>query len=170
MARKLVTTVTVLIEAVEIDDDAGAGSQQKVLKHRLAYEKTFESGTTDGTHMDRVWSSDADATTTPQDADLIGGLTSVLDSGNAASFADLCVVALCNDESSGGDDLVMGAGSNPLVGIGATGDIANVKPQGLLLWVAPYGVAPVAGTGDILRLVASAGTVPKRVLFAGRSA
>ncbi len=171
MARKLFTTVSLVIESFEVDDDAGAASAPKTLKHRWAYEKSFESGTTNGTQLDRVWSTDADNTTTPQDADLHGGLNSVLDSGLAVAFPDLCVVAIANDEASGGDDINVGAGTNPVDTMWlAAGDGTRIKPQGCFVWIAPDGITITAATNDILRLVASAGTVPKRALIAGRSA
>jgi hypothetical protein len=128
----------------------------------------FTSGTTDGTTIDRCWSSSTAVTTTPTDHDLIGGLTSNLN-GQATSFVDLVGIICVNDGTSG--DIQIGAGSNPVTGwVLAAGDGVTVKPGGIFLWLAPNGVAPSAGTADILREVASAGSISQKFVLLGRSA
>jgi len=173
MARKLKTKVRILIECVEESTEIGAGELPARLVHRFEYNKDFASGVTDGTQLDRVHSTLASFTTTPTDIDLIGtsNLSSKLDGSLNVNFTDLCVVAAANDAASGAGDLEVGGdASAPLVGMLKAGnDVAVVKPQGCFVWIAPFGVAPVATTGDILQVVATAGTIEGRSLLAGRS-
>lgn len=173
MARKLKTKIRILIECVEESTDIGAGELPSRLVHRFEYNKDFASGTTDGTAMDRVHSAVTGFTTTPTDIDLVGAsqLPSKLDGSLNVNFSDLCVVALANDAASGSGDLELGGdGTAPVVGVMKAGnDIAVVKPEGCFVWIAPYGIAPVATTGDILQVAATTGTVSGRSLLAGRS-
>ena len=69
----------------------------------------------------------------------------------------------------GGDDVEIGGGANPVTAFHAAADVESVKPGGILVWIAPDGAAVAAGASDILRMVASAGTVPRRAIVFGRS-
>lgn len=172
MARGLKGRIRVIIEMDEYESGEGAGAAVKRLPHGFEWEWEFTSGTTDGTQMDRAWSSKPALTTTPVDTDIVGtsNLADVLDGSNNVNLTDLCVMAAVNLEGSGGGDIDIGGGSAPVdLWTLAAGDGVAVKPAGIFLWVAPYGIQPTATTADILRAVASAGTVNGRILIAGRS-
>ncbi len=173
MGRGYKGSVTVQIRSEEYDDTgAGVGGEPKRLKHDVDYTWNWTSGTTDGTMMDRVYSAAPSLTTTPTDIDLISAssLASAMDGSLNVAITDLCMVCVLNTAANGSGDADIGAGSAPYDGMWlAAGDGASVKPQGILLWIAPYGAVATATTADILRAVASAGTVPVKVLLAGRS-
>lgn len=171
MARGAKGRIYVLVEFDETETDEGAGAATKRLPHRIEYKREFSSGTTNGTQMDRVWSTDVDLTTTPVDVDVVGtaNLPSVLDAGNNVNLTDVCVLCVVNDDPAGGDNAVLGASSAPFTGMLPAGDVANVLPEGILLWVAPHGAGPTATTADLIRLVANANTAAIRALIAGRS-
>ncbi len=170
MARQARMTLEVrLIVDESATTPAGAGDEVARLRHQILYSKELTSGTTDATEVDRVWSSSASLTASPTDLDLLSATTSKLDSGLTNGFVDLVCLAVANDGAAG--DIQVGAGSNPVAGVWlAAGDGVAVKPGGFFLWVAPSGIAPVAGTGDILRLVTSSGTIAGRAMIVGRSA
>jgi hypothetical protein len=121
--------------------------------------------------MDRVWATDAGFTTTPTDLDLLGSLASNLN-GQATDFVETNIIAVQNEGTTAAQNLQIGAGANPFAGpFLAAGDGITLGPNGLFLWIDPQdGKAPVAGTGDILRIVASAGTPAGEALIVGRSA
>jgi len=173
MARRLKTKVRILIECVEESTDLGAGELPSRLVHRFEYNRDFASGTSNGTQLDRVYSDTANFTTTPLDVDIISAssLPSKLDGSANVSLVDLCIVAATNEGASGGGDIeVFGDGSGVVGVLKAANDIAVVKPQGCFVWIAPDGIAPVAGTGDIIQIAASTGTIEGKTLLAGRSA
>lgn len=169
MARQCRGKIRILVEIDEIETDVGADSRTVVLPHRIAYEWDFDSGVTDGTEINRVWSTDAASTTTPDDADLQGSLASVLNGSNTVVLADLVGLVVVNDAASGSGDVLVGAGTNPVTAFHAAADVEAVKPRGIFLWVAPFGGSVAAGASDILRMVASAGSVAKRAILFGRS-
>ncbi len=166
--RGVVGRVYVLVEFEETKTEQGVSQAPKRVPHRIEYEKKFTSGTDDD-ELNRIWSTDTSQSTTETDVDVQGSLAGVLDSGDTVALAEVCVICLVNDDAIGGDDALLGAGTNPFTGMLASGDIASVKPQGILLWVAPAGVAAAAGVSDIIRIDASANTVDVRALLAGRS-
>jgi hypothetical protein len=153
VARQLLTKVRILIEEV------------------FEYNRDFISGTGDN-QMDRVWATDDGFTTTPTDLDLLGGLNSNLNGANPANFVDTSIIAVRNDGTTTSENLQIGAGANPFAGpFLAAGDGITLGPSGCFIWIDPQdGKAPVAGTGDILRIVASAGTPAGKALINGRSA
>lgn len=170
MARQAKGKVRIVVEIEEIETDVGADSRTVTLPHRIEYNWEFLSGTTDGTQIDRVWSTDDALTTTPEDSDLQGSLASKLNGSNTVTIADLVgIVATC-DDAQGGDNVQIGAGTNPVTAMLASGDVATVRPQGILVWIAPYGAAVGAAASDILRMVASANTALRRAIVFGRSA
>lgn len=170
MARQVVGKIRVLVEIQEIETDLGAASAPNVLPHRIEYNWDFTSGTTDGTEINRVWSTDTALTTSPEDGDLQGSLASVQNGANTVVIADFVGLCVVNDAASGSGDVVVGAGTNPVTAFHAVADVESVKPQGIFLWVAPFGAAVGAAASDILRMVASTGTVARRAVLFGRSA
>ncbi|MEQ1565382.1 MAG: hypothetical protein ABMA64_07070 [Myxococcota bacterium] len=170
MARQVKGKVTVIVDIDEMETGVGANGDTTDCQHRIEYNWTFDSGTTDGTQIDRVWSTAAALSTTPEDTDLSGTLPSVLNGSNTVVLADLVGIVVANDTAAGGGDAQVGAGGSPVVGFHASGNVEAVKPQGLFLWIAPYGTAITAATADILRMVASAGSVARRAIVFGRSA
>ncbi len=173
MARGVKGKITVVVDLEEYDDGgAGAGSATKRLPHWVEYTWEVTGGTTDGTMLDRIYSSAPSLTTTPTDLDLVSAssLASAMDSGLNVGMSDLAVICVLNTAAAGSGDVDVGASSAPVTGWTlANGDGVSVGPQGILLWVAPYGVATTATTADLLRVVASTGTVTSKVLVAGRS-
>ena len=171
MARQAKGRVRVLVEIEEFETDIGADSATTRLLHRLAYDRDWDSGTTDGTQIDRVWSSDADLTTSATDTDLSGSLSSVLNGSNTVVMADLVLLAVENTTAAGGGDAVVGGDAAAITGwVGNANDVVNVKPTGLLLYIAPHGVGITATTADVLQRAASSGTVTNKTIVAGRSA
>lgn len=170
MARQCKGKIRILVEIQEIETDVGADSRTVTLPHRIEYNVDFASGTTDGTEINRVWSTDATATTTPDDLDLQGSLASVLNGSNTVVIPDLVGVVVTNDAAAGSGDVQVGAGTNPVTAFHASADVEVVKPQGIFLWIAPHGGAVAAGASDLLRMVASAGSLARRAIVFGRSA
>ena len=171
MARQVTFDLKVSIKAREIVTNPGSvGGESATLPHPFEYSASWTSGTTDG-QCDRIWSATPSLDSTGNSYDLLAGanMLSQLTTVGVNSFVDLCCLAVKNTDTT--NDLRVGAGSNPVVGIVlASGDVMVVKPGGLLLWVAPGGIAPVADTGDILKIASSAGTVPAELMVVGRSA
>jgi hypothetical protein len=172
MARQLKTRVYAKVTCEEIETDLGGGSATSRLVHEIEYDKTFTTGTTDGSEMDRVYSTDTALTTSPTDIDLSGSLASVLNGSNTVVMADLCLICSVNDQTSSGDVRIGAAATNPLIGpfVTVATDSLAVKPTGLFLWCAPNGTAVTGGSADVIRAVASTGTVSHRTILAGRSA
>jgi len=104
--------------------------------------------------------------------DLLGSLTSVL-TGDAISFVDVVGFAIVNNSTATGEDLTVGAGSNPwITWLNATGDAVVVPPGGCLVWFAGLvdDTQPTAGTGDILTIDPGAATISYDLTIFGRSA
>jgi len=171
MARQVKAKIRVYVEVEEFETDVGSASVTTRAPHIIDYSYDFESGTTDGTQLDRVWSSDADLSGAATDTDLSGALASVLNGSNTVVLADLCILAIENTTANGGGDVNVGGDAAAVTGwVANASDIVPVKPKGLLLWVAPFGTAVTATTADVLQRVASAGTVTNKTIVAGRSA
>lgn len=173
MARGVKGRITVVVDLEEYDDGgSGAAAALKRLPHRVEYTWEVTGGTTDGTQLDRIYSSAPSLTTTPTDLDLVSAasLPSAMDGSLNVGMSDLAVICVVNGAAAGSGDADVGGSSAPVTGWTlASGDGVSVRPQGILLWVAPYGVATAATTADLLRVVASTGTVAAKVLLAGRS-
>lgn len=94
------------------------------------------------------------AASSSENLDLAGGsLTD--DLNNALTFATVkAILVKAHDDNV--NDVVVGAGTNPIVGgpFGADGSgSVKVKPGGVFLWVAPKtGLTVTASTGDILKV------------------
>lgn len=170
MAREALGDVSLRINLIEQLTALGIGSSATRLSHGpVEWSTTYTTGTADGS-IDRVWSGAANATTSPTSLDLLGTMTSIADGSLTTSFVELVLLYVENTSTSG--NIIVGdAASNPFAGIfGADGTVI-IPPGGCFLWAVKLaGVAPVAGTGDILQIVASSGTVGYKVLIAGRSA
>lgn len=171
MARQAKAKIRIYIEVEEFETDVGAASFTTRAPHIIDYSYDFESGTTDGTQIDRVWSSDADLSGAATDTDLSGSLASVLNGSNTVVLADLVLIAIENTTAVGGGDVQAGGDAASLTGwVANANDIIAVKPKGILVWVAPHGTAVTAATADVLQRAASAGTVTNKTIIAGRSA
>ena len=128
------------------------------------------SGTSDD-QVDRVWSTDDSvANGAPDTFDLAGSLTSKADGTTTITFAEITHIVL--QHTSGTGDLSLGAGSNPVSTLwGASGDAVVIGPGGLFVWSSPTnGAAVTAGTGDILTISSSSGTIGYSLMVVGRSA
>jgi hypothetical protein len=171
MARQAKAKIRVLVEVEEFETDVGADSATIRLPHRIEYNLDLESGTTDGTQIDRVYSSDASLSTTPTDLDLSGSLASALNGSNTVVLADLVLIAVENTTAAGGGTSNVGGDAAAVTGwVADATDVVKVGPKGLFLWIAPSGTTVTATTADVLQLVASTGTVTNKIIVAGRSA
>jgi hypothetical protein len=163
------SSITINVAATESAAPTVPGSGPAVLTHLIDYVKPLSSGTTANT-ADLVYSGVVSFTTSPTDLDLRGALTSRLDA-SAVSTVEIVAIVVRNTATS--NNLVVGAGSNPVSSLWiAAGDGVNVLPGGIFILVAPGDPAytTTAATADILRITASSGTVTGEVLILGRSA
>lgn len=161
--------IDVGIKVIEYSAPGGAGAQAGNLRHVLDFEADWTSGTT-ASKADLVYSlNDVSYTTTPVDYDLRGSLTSKLDASAVVAVEVVCVIV--KNESTTGD-LYVGGDANAIPFFGAAADYLIVKPGGLLVLCSGSDPAwaTTAGTGDILQISASAGTVVGDVIVLGRSA
>lgn len=167
MARTATGKVRVVVDLMEGSTALGVASATGTLRHLVDDIVEYASGTSDG-QIDRVYSGTLSLTTTPTDVDLVGSLTSVL-TGQTTTFVDLVGVLVVNQSTSG--NVVVGNDTNGVPIFGAVTHTLSVPPGGLFLWRAgAAGLATTAGTGDILQLAASAGTVTAALVLWGRSA
>jgi hypothetical protein len=100
------------------------------------------------------------AASTNLDLDLLGSLTDQA-LGTAINFVKVKGILVKADVANTQNFTLGGAASNPFVGpFGAGAHTVQIKPNGMVLFWAPdaAGWAPVAGTGDILRIANGAGT------------
>lgn len=136
----------------------------------LALSQFLASGTS-ANQFDVVYSDSHSAAAAVKTYDLLGSLASVL-TGAAISFVTLNAVIIKNKSTTSTEILSIGGGSNPVAGLwGASGDIIKLGPGGLFVWFDPVdGIAPVAGTGDILQIDPGADTIEFDLLLLGRSA
>jgi hypothetical protein len=171
MARQAKAKVRVLIEIEEFETALGADSFTSRLLHKIDYQQDWESGTTDGTQIDRVYSTAAALSGAATDTDISGSLASALNGSNTVVLADLVLLAVENTTAAGGGDLQVGGDAASVTGwVGNANDIVNVGPKGLLLWIAPSGKSVTATTADILQFASSSGSVTNKIIVAGRSA
>ena len=156
------------VKILEYSAPGGAGAQGGSLKHVVDFSKDWTSGTT-ADKADLVWSvNDASFTTTPTDYDLRGGTLSKLD-GSGVPMVEVVCVAVKNESTSG--NLLVGGDANAIPFFSATNDVAVVPPGGLLVLCTGNdpAYAVTAGTGDILQIASSTGTVVGDVVVLGRS-
>ena len=101
--------------------------------------------------------------------DLAGSLVDQF--GTTITFVKIKAMLIRNLSAT--QTLTIGAGSNPFLNwVGDATDVIKIPPNGMFLLVAPLaGFAVVAGTGDILKVVNSAGAVcDYQIALAGTSA
>lgn len=153
-----------------IDTDAASGAQI-VDSNSVSIVDSLANGTVINT-VNRKWSDRRTVNDAANDdLDLAGGLTDPF--GNAITFAKVCGLIVHNRNTTAGENLVVGGGSNPwITWLGATGDQVVVAPDGVLLLWNPSlaGYAVTASTGDILRLTGSGGNITYDIALIGRSA
>lgn len=165
MAREAFGRLRVDIEVTERNTQIGGGSDAASMIHRFLVDSVLNNGTSDG-QVDRAYSEALSLTTTPTDFDVSGSIASDIGAGTVV-LAEVVCVAISNTSESG--DIVFGGDTNFVTITGAAAHTLAIKPGGLMLLYAPKGYAVVAGTGDILQLAASAGTVTGKMLILGRS-
>lgn len=167
MAREVSGNLRLQIGLQERNTAIGAGGEVGLVNIDELLEVVFAAGTADG-QLDRVHRQPLSLTTTPTDIDLRGVLTSIIGAGTV-DFIDLVLLLIVNTSSAG--NIVVGGDANAVPIYGAANDTEAVPPGGFICkhW-GNTGLGVTAGTGDILQLAASAGTVTGRLLLAGRSA
>lgn len=168
MARQVQGRIAVSVDLAERNTAVGTGSAIAQLSHAAAVEALIASGTSEG-QMDRVYSDAITVTTTPTDVDLAGSLSSEIGAGTT-TFVKVSMVYIRNKSPSGSGNVVIGGDTNALLMFGAAAHTLTLPPGGVFLWYAPPGVAVTAGTGDILQLAASSGSVELEYIVGGRSA
>jgi hypothetical protein len=153
-------TVTLNINATANIESAGdAGSAQTSLNPTTNYQT---AGTADG-QADTSFTHTYSVTTTPTTIDLSSGTITQPD-GTIATFADITTLFIANGGTAG--TVTVGGGSNPVANIAGV-----IGFGGYMVWHNPQTGYPVTpGTGDILTLTASAGSISTKVLILGRSA
>lgn len=169
MARQASGKAEINLRIEERTTDVGYdGAGVATAVHEVKRAVTFENGVLDG-QIDRVFSGANTATTTPTNLDLVGtGLASQVAGGAPNSFADLQILVIENTGTVG--NLIVGGGASAIPLTNGTTDGEVVQPGGVLYRnFGTAGLALTAGVADILKIVASAGTVPYRILLAGRS-
>lgn len=165
MPREVSGRIRLEIDLQERNTLVGDGTKTAALAHQVLVDKVISSGVGDG-QFDRIHSAALAVTTTPTDFDLAGVLTSAIGAGTT-TFVEVGLICIRNTGTSG--NLVVGGDTNALLIFGGATHTLTIPPGGTFFWEAPPGVAVVAGTGDILQIAASAGTVPGTLLIAGRS-
>ena len=160
------TDLNISIKALEeSSQDLGTAS----MTHALSLIKGYGNGTSAG-QFDVVYSDTHSAAGAAKTYDVLGSLTDVF--GSSISFVTLCGIIVKNKSTTSTEILTIGAGSNPIVNMWiATGDGIKVGPSGMFVWFDPIdGIAPVAGTGDILTIDPGADTIEFDIILLGRSA
>lgn len=170
MAITVTGRLRLLADFPERDSSSTFGSGVVNAPHKADITETYASGTSDD-QVDRVWSTDDSVENgTPDTFDLAGSLTSKADGTTTITFTEITHIIL--QHTSGTGNLSLGAGSNPVSTIwGASGDAVVIGPGGLFVWSSPTnGAAVTAGTGDILTISSSSGTIGYSLMVVGRSA
>lgn len=162
-----VLDLLVALSVTEKSTGFGAGARTKEFTHRVDVRDRWGNGVGSG-KQDVVW-SDRRSISAADDLDLRGGLVSELD-GSAIVFPLVTALLIRNLGVAGGGYLTIGGGSNPFVSwLAASGDALIVPAGGMLLLANPIGgYATVAGTGDILRVTPSTGTIEYDIAIVGR--
>lgn len=158
------------VRLVEQDTAKGAGDAPATFVHEAIVNERITNGTSDAGTGNRVYSDESTVVDgAPVSIDLAGSL-SALTGGGTVTFVDLA--GLYIEHTSGAGNLHVGAGSNPVPLFGDVSDLIKIPPGGkMMLWTDSSLLATVtAATGDILRLLASTGTVGYKIIIWGRSA
>jgi len=167
MARRASGRLIVLADVNEESDSLGTGDAIARMAHRLEAAVNLANGTSNG-QIDRIWSTNGTATSTPTDFDLSGSLSSPLAAG-AVTFAEVAFILVQN---TGAANLTWGQGaaSNPVAFWSGTNPGQNVLPGGLsLAYFGEAGLTIANASSDVLRL-SCASTTTYRLMIAGRSA
>lgn len=137
----------------------------------VSLQKALGSGTS-ANQADRVYASPAAATIssgTPLDVDL-NSLTDAF--GVAMAFVEVCGFIITNDSVTAGQTLTVGnATTNAWTGwSGGAAHTSIIGPEGCLFWWSPSDGGAVSGSSKVLRIAASAASMPYKLLVVGRSA
>lgn len=134
----------------------------------ISKDYTWADGT-GANQADRVW-HDQRVTTGTDSLDLSGVLLDIY--GAAFTLAKIKAIYLFNAAASTGNARLTRPATNGVPVFLAAGDALEVLPGGLAAWVAPNlaAIAVTAGTGDLLDVVASAGSVTYDIVIVGTSA
>lgn len=166
MAREASGRLEIRVSIEEAETGLGAGGNRSRLEHAIEYVKSLANGTADG-EITRVYSIEASLTTTPTDIDIVGALASVMN-GAAVTMADFCGIIIENRSAAG--NALLGGDANSVPIFSATNDVIPVEPGGIVVKYSPGGIPTTGGTGDIIQLAASAGTVIAKIVLIGRHA
>jgi hypothetical protein len=130
------------------------------------YSTTFSNGT--GANQGNMfWHDQRTTDSTGESLDLAGGLTSAF--GTTITFAVVKGIVI-RASTSNSTNVVISRPANGLVVFAAQGDeLAGLKPGGLFVWTDPSaaGLTVTAGTGDLLKVAASSGSVTYDVAIWG---
>lgn len=164
-----VSKFNISVDINEVAAPTSIGGKSSSLVHSFQKVLDIASGTADG-QADVVYSNVVNLTTTPTDLDLRGSLASKLD-GSTVNFVDV-VCIIVNNKATSGNIVMGGAASNQFSGFFGGATQTNIIPPGgfSILYFGDAGLGTTAGTGDLLRFVASAGTVAAEIVILGRSA
>lgn len=133
------------------------------------YTKLFANGTgADQGNM--IWHDQRSVGTSGEDLDLAGGLTSSF--GAALTFTAVKGILIVASAANSGNVVISRPASNGLVLFAAASDaLAALKPGGIFLFTDPSaaGLTVTAGTGDLLNIDSSSGTVTYDVWIWGEA-
>ncbi len=164
--------ISIQARGLEYKTSQGMQSALHSFLHSFDFRQRYEYGTGNN-KVNAIWSRPPTAVVngSPEDIDLSGSLTSVVD-GTTVSFPIMMGLFIVNHSTTSGQYVTIGAGSNPwITWLTASGDGVRVGPGGFqALWSPLDGYAVTGGTGDILRLASAAGSPTVSVLLVGRSA
>ena len=142
----------------------------KLDKHNLSLKFPFSDGTGDDA-IKKVWSDNVTGVGTGGTTyDLAGSLTDV--DGSAITFTTIKLIFLRASASNAGNVIIGNNAANDFAPMfGAATHTLIVPPGGVAVLLAPdTGYTVTAGTGDILKIAASTGTVEYDLAFAGITA
>lgn len=132
------------------------------------YTNLFGNGT-GANQINHIFHDQRSTDGTGEDLDLAGGLTSPI-SGAAITFAAVKFILIYAATANSGNVVISRPAANGLVLFAAANDaLAGLKPGGLFLFTDPSaaGLTVTGGTGDLLHVAASAGTVTYDVVIGG---
>ncbi len=161
----------VVSECIETAASKGLEEKVSVLSHDVKYDKGKLATGTGASQQDLVWSDATSvASGVPNDHDLAGSLTSELD-GTTITMVTVTEIWIENKSTTTGEQLQIGGDANAVPIFGAAADYIIVGPGGCFLWKDPIdGITVTAGTGDILQVDASTGTISYNIRIVGQSA
>jgi len=167
MSTTLATTITVNIGAT-FTNSLDLASPVGTLAHR--FSDSLANGTS-ANQSDLIFWDTRSLAATSENLDLAGSLTDAF--GNTLTFADITCLYIENNNTTAGQDLLVGgAASAQFVNwVADASDIVKVRANGiLLLWAPMDGYAVTATTADLLKIDAGANTVSYDIILVGTSA